>query len=754
MTDDRQETAPERDDLPEARSIRSRWPGLVWAIPLAALIIVAYLGVRALTRHGVDVTVTFGYAEGITPGNTKVLVSGVEAGEVSKVRVTPDGHRVEVTLRLDPREKAALNSNTKFWLIGENPTITDIQSIRAAVAGVIIAMAPGKGGESTRSFVGLDQPPIIPPDAKGTPYFLTAPAVGSLQPGASVSYHGLAIGKIVQTEMLGLDQFRMEVFVNAPYDRFVKQGAEFWTGSPLKLSLSGASLSAGLSSPASLLQGSVQFEVPHRAWTAPQAAAGTSFMLYDDQSSAEQGPTGPEIPYRLILTGAAGDLSSMSTVSMLGYTVGRIRSAKLMFAPGGKPYTEAVLAIFPRKLDIDLAKDAPADEWREAADRAVSRLLAQGYRAHMVQSPPLVGAHVIQLVADPGTGPAALGHDGGQYPLIPVAEGGGGADDLISSANQIMAKVNRIPLEQIGKQSQQAERQSRADQRLRPGPRQHRASRWHAEAARCDTDAGQTAGRPADGEAQPDCGRAARHRGGGANDAVGRGRGAGSQHPRHAAAARRDVAFDPLIDRLSRAPSRGADPRQGEGEMMRALSLVGLAALAGLAGCTSPKTTLLTLDAAPPSADAVHADYRGLPIAVPAVHLPAELDRAEFAHQLSAGEVKVDDFARWTAPLGLLARDALVRDLTARLPSGAVLPPGSVGAAGHVRTLDVTILSFQADAGGATLQAAYRTVPGGAVRQVTLTAPATGIAPVPTAQAFATLIGELADRIASDMAGQ
>ena len=184
------------------------------------------------------------------------------------------------------------------------------------------------------------------------------------------------------------------------------------------------------------------------------------------------------------------------------------------------------------------------------------------------------------------------------------------------------------------------------------------------------------------------------------------------------------------------------------------LSLASLAALVALAGCTSPKTVLLTLDAAPPAADAVHADYRGLPIAVPAVHLPATLDRAEFVHQEQAGTVKVDDFARWTAPLGLLARDALVRDLTARLPAGAVLPPGSVGAAGKARTLDVTILAFQSAPGGAALQAAYRTVPGGVVREVSLSAPETGVAPVPTAQAFGALIGQLADRIAMDMAGR
>lgn len=184
---------------------------------------------------------------------------------------------------------------------------------------------------------------------------------------------------------------------------------------------------------------------------------------------------------------------------------------------------------------------------------------------------------------------------------------------------------------------------------------------------------------------------------------------------------------------------------------MRARSLIGLAGLAMLAGCSSPKTTLLTLDTAPPPPEAVHAEYRGLPIAVPAVHLPASLDRAEFVHQEQAGTVKVDDFARWTAPLGLLARDALVRDLTVRLPAGAVLPPGASGSAGHARTLDVTILAFQTNAGGATMQVAYRALPGGTVQQLSLSAPSTGVAPVPTAQALTALIGALADRIAADM---
>lgn len=438
-----------RDDphaLPEARGIRGRWPGLVWAIPLAALLICAYLGIRSISHRGVDVTVTFTNAEGVTPGDTKVLVQGVEAGHVVKVRVAPDDSHTEVVLRLDPRLKPALNGATKFWLVGENPTITDIQSIRAAIAGVIVTMAPARGGTPTRDFAGLDQPPPVPPGTPGTSYVLTARGLGSVKAGTSVLYHGEEIGKVERTGLAGLDRFRIDIFVYAPFDDFVRQGAQFWSGSALKLSLSGASLSAGLASAASVLQGSVQFELPAEARANPRAAGGSSFILYDDQASADQGPSGPEIRYDLVLTGAAGDLDRTAKVTLLGYTIGRVDTARLVFAPGSRrPYTAVTIILYPKKLDI-VARDG---DWRAASDRAVTRLLALGYRAGLIQSPPLVGPHAIVLAPGAGAGAAALGR-GGAYPLIPSAKEPTGAQDILAQADDILTKVNRLPIAEIG----------------------------------------------------------------------------------------------------------------------------------------------------------------------------------------------------------------------------------------------------------------------------------------------------------------
>ena len=173
--------------------------------------------------------------------------------------------------------------------------------------------------------------------------------------------------------------------------------------------------------------------------------------------------------------------------------------------------------------------------------------------------------------------------------------------------------------------------------------------------------------------------------------------------------------------------------------------------VAALAGCASPPSTTLTLDVAPPRAETVRAGYAGPPVAIPAVHVPAAIDRVEVVRQVAAGQVEIDDFARWSAPLGTLARDALVRDLIARLPSGSVLPPGTAGSGRRATTIDVTILSYDAIGPGAKMQAAYRILPGGTTRLVTLETSPGGEQPATVATKWSDLIGRLSDRITDDL---
>ena len=188
--------------------------------------------------------------------------------------------------------------------------------------------------------------------------------------------------------------------------------------------------------------------------------------------------------------------------------------------------------------------------------------------------------------------------------------------------------------------------------------------------------------------------------------------------------------------------------------MMRPLIPVTMVASLLLAGCGhSPAATFLVLDPAPPSSPPV-AGYAGPPLRVPFVHLPVTIDRPELVRQDAAGTVKVDDFARWAAPLGLQARDTLIRDLTARLPAGAVLPPDAPPAPREVR-VEATILSFDVAGGQAVLTASYRVAgpaasPGAGSARPALAQLSTPLADdgaASRAQAWSRLIGQLSDRV-------
>ncbi len=454
MTDDR--TGPDPHDheagrhWPTAHRVRRRWPGLVWAVPLAALLVVAYLGIRWLTTRGTEVTVTFADAEGVTPGDTKVLENGVEVGHVTRVAPTGDG-KVILTLSMTKQAEPALNTASRFWLIGEQPSITDLQSVRAAIAGLIVGLAPGTGGAPSRHFAGLDRAPPVMPGVKGRYYYLDTNTLGGVQQGAGVLYQGQNIGTVTNTGFAGLEHFRIQLFINGPFQNLVRPGALFWRGSPFKVSLGGGGLSTQIASPSSVFQGSIQFDLPDGARGGAPVPAGTSFPLYDGEGDAHGGPTGPEQRYDLVLRGAAGDLTNGTPVSLLGYKVGEVRSAALVFAPGSRtPYTAATIALYPLKLDVRQPDGAPDATWRRSTDDAVRRLLAQGYRATLAQTIPLVGGHAIVLAQVPGRhGPATLTAGAGN-PMIPVANASGDVGGLVDQANAVLAKVNRLPLEQIG----------------------------------------------------------------------------------------------------------------------------------------------------------------------------------------------------------------------------------------------------------------------------------------------------------------
>ena len=439
-------------NAPQTGRRRTIWPNFVWGIPLVALLIVGYLGVRALLNRGEVVTVTFTRAAGAKAGVTKVLYQGVEAGQLTKIEPNADGRRLDFHLRLVPEAKSGLNTNARFWLIGANPNFSDLSSLEAVVSGIAIGYAPGEGGEPEDQFEGLDQAPLILPGDKGTRYVLGAHALNSIHEGSILLFHGQAIGKVVAIRFNPDKGFRLQAFINQPYDSLIRPGARFWKISPLRLSFAGGGITASLAPLSTLLAGGIDLEVDTTKADDPRSPADTEFPLYSSHNAARQGLSGPTVRYEFAFDGDAGVLDETSAVTLLGYQIGEVESTRLTYNERtGAPYGIATAILYPQQMHVNPGAGAPStpDDWRAPTDAALTRLIHLGYRARLQQSPPVLGAQSIALVRTAGASPAQLLTDG-DISRFPSAPGSSNLDDITAKAAVFLNKLDAVPLEDIG----------------------------------------------------------------------------------------------------------------------------------------------------------------------------------------------------------------------------------------------------------------------------------------------------------------
>ena len=96
---------PRPGGLPPPRS--RPWAGLpwIWAVPVIALVIAAWLGLRTISDRGPIITISFANAEGIELGRneaarTTIRYKNVELGRVASLGLSDDKSNVVVTAEM------------------------------------------------------------------------------------------------------------------------------------------------------------------------------------------------------------------------------------------------------------------------------------------------------------------------------------------------------------------------------------------------------------------------------------------------------------------------------------------------------------------------------------------------------------------------------------------------------------------------------------------------------------------------------
>jgi paraquat-inducible protein B len=364
--------------------------------------------------------------DGLQAGQTKIQHRNVDLGTVESLELTPDMSHVIVHARMTRQATDHLTENTRFAIIAPHVGVGGISGLSTIVSGSYVEMYPGKpGGESKREFVGLDEPPVLPPDSRGRAFTLLASDLGSLTRGSPISYKGITIGEVEDyTLRPGNKGVTVTAFIRSPHEDLVHPETRFWNAGGVDLTLGSQGLRIRANSWEQLLSGGIAFETPGEVLSKPPSAAGSVFGLYDNRRAADRAPLGPRLVYVADFTGNQRGLDSGTAVELQGVEVGEVTEAHLAYDEHAHTLvTRTTFYVDPERVQIMSMPRAANSSQHDAVQQWIEKLVDDGMRAQVSSASFLTGMKLIGLEMVPDAPRAHLQHVGDSVKMPSSASG-------------------------------------------------------------------------------------------------------------------------------------------------------------------------------------------------------------------------------------------------------------------------------------------------------------------------------------------
>jgi paraquat-inducible protein B len=444
-------------ELPQATVVppkRSRI-SIVWIIPVLAALVGIGIAVQRIRSEGPTITIVFKAAEGIEAGKTFIKYKDVIIGQVKTVQFTEDYAKVEVTAKITKRAAGLMVDDAQFWVVRPTITLSGITGLNTLLSGNYIGFKSGASDVERTEFVGLDKAPFVAGQL-GREFVLTADDLGSLAAGSPILYRHLPVGQVIDFDLAPDGKsVRINVFVSAPYDRFVSRGTRFWRTSGISVSLGANGFDVKTESLASLLVGGIAFDAPPFVHDTAEAPSDSEFALHEDRAAAMKARDAMTRLYVLRFNESLRGLAVGAPVTYLGVQIGEVVDIGFDFEPEKANIAPRVsITFYPERLLVftDPGQQKRVEEHLKSDERRRNAFLQRmiderGLRAQLRTGSLLTGQLYVAFDYFPKAPKASIVTNKGvaEFPVV-----ASGLVDLEAKLSSILDKIDKTPIEEIG----------------------------------------------------------------------------------------------------------------------------------------------------------------------------------------------------------------------------------------------------------------------------------------------------------------
>ncbi len=438
---------PELSAIPEAVAEPKKTHSiqLVWLIPIIAALVGGTLAVKTYLQKGPTITIAFKTGEGLEAGKTKIKFRDVEVGVVTEIVIAKDLKQVIATAELKKGATPYLVEDTRFWVVRPQISGGSVTGLGTLMGGSYINFDIGKSKQSLMAFKGLDTPPAITTDLPGTRFLLHALDIGSLDIGSPLYFRRIQVGQVISYDLdKGGNGVTFTVFVNAPYDQYVKANTRFWNASGIDLTVDASGLKLDTQSLVSILVGGIAFQTLDAEGEFPPTSPNTAFTLFVNREEAMKHRDTISQSYFMVFKESVRGLTVGAPVDFRGVIIGEVTDIRMELDPRTKEVNMLVfIRNYPERFRSRVVGKLPSIKENEML---IGKLVESGLRAQLKSGNMLTGQLYVALDFFPNAKKAKIDRakNPPQFPTTP-----GSLVELQATLDKILKKMDDLPLSEI-----------------------------------------------------------------------------------------------------------------------------------------------------------------------------------------------------------------------------------------------------------------------------------------------------------------
>jgi len=432
------------DPLEASEVILNKKPELplVWILPILALIVSGWLIYKSVSEKGPVITISFPTAEGLEVDKTKIKFLDVEVGKVTAIGINADLKTIQVTAQMNSSAANYLKETTRFWVVKPQVGLAGVSGLGTLLSGAYIAIKPGDG-RPRENFNELTAAPVLKTNTEGQQFILETTNLGSLRPGTPINFHGIGVGEVVNHEFSATDDsIKLTIFINAPYDQFVRKNTRFWIDSGLDLSASANGFKVRTGPLISLFSGGIAFRASPQDTVADIQGKNSKFHLYENYEQSTEVIYDNILKYVMYFNGSVRGLTEGAPVQLRGFPIGKVTDISLELDEKTAEVRIPVMV----ELEPDRIREIN-NQPRFSDKDMMDQLIKKGLRAQLQTGSLITGQLLVDLDFYPKTKLVLSANNSSAFPEFPTTNSS--LDEFAHSAQTIMDKIAKLPLEDL-----------------------------------------------------------------------------------------------------------------------------------------------------------------------------------------------------------------------------------------------------------------------------------------------------------------